>query len=59
MKRSINAAVIIVVVPVNGPIIVYHIAELNAGICLAKQGISPKLIHLDPRYPVLFSWSLW
>lgn len=50
MKHSINAAVIMVVVPVNGPITVYHIAELNAGVCLAKQGVCPKPIRLGPWY---------
>lgn len=45
------AAVIMVVMPVNGPIIVDHIAELNCGFRLAEQGTHPTPIHLSPGIP--------
>lgn len=43
-----TAAVIVAVVPVNGPLIVDHIAELNYGFCLAEQGIHCTPIHPGP-----------
>lgn len=48
------AAVIMVVVPINGPIIVDHIAKLNCGFCLVEQGIRSTPVHLEPWYPPLF-----
>lgn len=37
-----------VVVPVNGPIIVDHIAKLNCGFGLVEQGIRSTPVHLEP-----------
>lgn len=51
-----TAAVIMAVVPVNGPLIVDHIAQLNYGFCLAEQGIHSTPIHPGPWYLSLFSW---
>lgn len=45
------AAVIMVVTPVNGPMVIDHIAELNCGFGLAEQGIRSSPIHLSPGIP--------